>query len=70
MGCGRGRLTAHVAAEAASVLAFDPDPEAVAEARASLPAELSDRVTFRVARAEELKVERGSFDLVFFSWSL
>jgi hypothetical protein len=42
----------------------------VAEAQAALPAELEDRVAFRVARAEELEIERGSFDLVVFSWSL
>lgn len=70
MGCGRGRLTAHIAAEAASVLAFDPDPEAVAEARRSLPQDLSDRVSFEVAKGEELEIEPGSYDLVFFSWSL
>jgi ubiquinone/menaquinone biosynthesis C-methylase UbiE len=70
MGCGDGRLTQGLAAEAASVLAFDPDPDAVAEARAALPAELADRVEFRVATAEQLEVERASFDLVVFSWSL
>ena len=70
MGCGEGRLTVGIAADAASVLAFDPEPGPVAEARRSLPAELEDRVTYRVASAQELEVERGSFDLVVFSWSL
>jgi 2-polyprenyl-3-methyl-5-hydroxy-6-metoxy-1,4-benzoquinol methylase len=70
MGCGEGRLTAGIAADAASVLAFDPDPGSIAEARRSLPAELADRVTYRVAAAQELDVERGAFDLVAFSWSL
>jgi 2-polyprenyl-3-methyl-5-hydroxy-6-metoxy-1,4-benzoquinol methylase len=70
VGCGDGRLTPGIAAEAAAVLAFDPDAEAVAKARSSLPAELAERVAFRVASGRELEVERGEFDLVVFSWSL
>lgn len=70
MGCGEGRLTRGIAAEAASVLAFDPDAARVAEAEAEFPADLAARVAFRVASAEELEIERGSFDLVVFSWSL
>ena len=70
MGCGEGRLTRGIAADAASVLAFDSNAALVEEAQASLPSELTDRVAFRVAKAEEIEVERGSFDLVVFSWSL
>ena len=70
MGCGEGRLTQGIAAEAAHVLAFDPDAESVAAARSALPAELSDRVTFQAASAAAIEVERGSFDLVVFSWAL
>jgi ubiquinone/menaquinone biosynthesis C-methylase UbiE len=70
MGCGEGRLTVGIAADAASVLAFDPVAESVAEARRLLPAELTERVAYRVASAQGLEVERGSFDLVVFSWSL
>ena len=70
MGCGEGRLTRGIAAEAASVLAFDPDAGSIAEAQASLPPELADRVAFQVAAAEEIEIERGSFDLVVFSWAL
>ena len=70
MGCGEGRLTRGIAATAAHVTAFDPDEESVAAARDSLPAELADRVTFRVASAEAIEIERGSFDLVVFSWAL
>lgn len=70
MGCGEGRLTVGIAADGASVLAFDPDAERVAEARRSLPGELADRVTYRVASAQELEIERGRFDLALFSWSL
>ena len=70
MGCGEGRLTRGIADEAASVLAFDPDAASIAEAKASFPSELADRVAFQVASAEEIEIERGSFDLVVFSWSL
>jgi 2-polyprenyl-3-methyl-5-hydroxy-6-metoxy-1,4-benzoquinol methylase len=70
MGCGEGRLTRGIAAEAASVLAFDPDGASIAEAEASLPSELAERVAFQVTSAEELEIEPGSFDLVVFSWSL
>ena len=37
MGCGDGRLTPGIARDAASVVAFDPDADAVARARRSLP---------------------------------
>jgi 2-polyprenyl-3-methyl-5-hydroxy-6-metoxy-1,4-benzoquinol methylase len=70
MGCGNGRLTAGIAADAATVLAFDPDAEAVGRARRFLPTELAERVTYRVASGQEIELERLSFDLVVFSWSL
>jgi ubiquinone/menaquinone biosynthesis C-methylase UbiE len=70
MGCGEGRLTLGIAAEAAEVVAFDSDADGVADARRSLPAELDDRVTYHVASAQSLEIERGAFDLVVFSWSL
>lgn len=70
LGCGDGRLTRGIAEEAASVLAFDPDAEAIGRARNSLAAELARRVTYRVASGTEIEVEPLSFDLVVFSWSL
>ena len=70
LGCGDGRLTVGIAADAASVLAFDPDAEAVERARSSLPTELAQRVTYQVASGKEIEVEPLSFDLVVFSWSL
>ena len=70
MGCGEGRLTEGIAREAAHVLAFDPDAEAIEQARKVLPADLADRVSFLVASAEQLEIAPGSFDLVIFSWSL
>jgi ubiquinone/menaquinone biosynthesis C-methylase UbiE len=70
MGCGDGRLTLGIAAEAAAVVAFDPDAEAVERARADLLPELRDRVSFQVASALEIELEPHEFDLVVFSWSL
>jgi ubiquinone/menaquinone biosynthesis C-methylase UbiE len=70
LGCGDGRLTLGIAEEAASVLAFDPDREAVERARQSLPAEFPERVTYLVASGKEIELEPLSFDLVVFSWSL
>jgi hypothetical protein len=59
-----------VARHAASVLAFDPDAEAVGRARGSLPDELAGRVAYLVASGKEVDVEPGAFDLALFSWSL
>lgn len=70
MGCGEGRLTRGIAADAASVTAFDPDEERVSEARASFPPDFLDRVAFLVGSAESIELPRHSFDLVVFSWSL
>jgi 2-polyprenyl-3-methyl-5-hydroxy-6-metoxy-1,4-benzoquinol methylase len=70
MGCGEGRLTEGIAEDADHVLAFDPDAESVDRARMALPAELADRVSYRVSAAEELEIEPSSFDIVVFSWSL
>jgi ubiquinone/menaquinone biosynthesis C-methylase UbiE len=70
LGCGDGRLTLGIAADAASVLAFDPDADAVGKARRLLPDELAERVTYKVASGKEIELEPVSFDLVVFSWSL
>jgi SAM-dependent methyltransferase len=70
VGCGDGRLTLGIAERAASVLAFDPDDDAVARARAALPARLLDRVSYRVASATEIEIPRSAYDIVVFSWSL
>ena len=70
LGCGEGRLTLGIAADAASVFAFDPDAEAVERARRFLPRGLGDGVHYRVASGQEIEIEPHSFDLVVFSWSL
>jgi ubiquinone/menaquinone biosynthesis C-methylase UbiE len=70
VGCGDGRLTWLNAADAAYVLGIDPEAGPIAEARQALPDELADRVEFRVAKAEELRVPPPKFDIAFLSWSL
>ncbi len=70
VGCGDGRLTVGIAERAASVIAFDPDPTAVARARSSLPPDSAQRVTYRVASASEIEIASSSCDVVVFSWAL
>lgn len=70
VGCGDGRLTVGLAEEAAGVFAFDPDAEAVAAAKARVPLETAERVTFRVASARQIEIPGTQFDIVVFSWSL
>jgi ubiquinone/menaquinone biosynthesis C-methylase UbiE len=70
MGCGDGRLTLGIAADAAHVIAFDPDAEAIDRARRFLPADLVERVAYRVASGKSIDLEPVSFDLALFSWSL
>ena len=67
LGCGDGRVTWLYAHRAASVLALDPDEEAIGEARVAN--ELA-HVRFKVASAIELEVPPASFELALFSWSL
>jgi ubiquinone/menaquinone biosynthesis C-methylase UbiE len=70
VGCGRGRLTRFLADRARDVYAFDPTPESVAEATASLSEELRRRVQFAVHEAEALDLPRRRFDLALCGWSL
>lgn len=70
LGCGEGRLTVPIAREAAYVFAFDTDGQAVEQARRSLPKEVEERVTFRVASGKEVEIERHAFEIALFSWSL
>jgi ubiquinone/menaquinone biosynthesis C-methylase UbiE len=70
MGCGTGRLTRFAAEHAESVYAFDPKPESIDDARASIPAGLRGRVSFRVHGVEQLDVARRRFDIALCGWSL
>jgi ubiquinone/menaquinone biosynthesis C-methylase UbiE len=70
VGCGSGRLTRFIADCAAHVYAFDPKPEDLATAQASLSDAARKRVRFAVHSAEALDVERERFDLALCGWSL
>ena len=70
LGCGDGRLTVAIAADAASVLAFDPDSAAIERARRSLPTNLAGRVDYTVASGTQIELVPRSFDMTVFSWSL
>ena len=70
VGCGDGRITFQYASEAASVLAFDADAEAIAEARRATPENLRDKVRFEAADAAQIDLPKSEFELAIFSWSL
>ena len=70
IGCGKGRLTVRLAGLGAFVEASDPNAEAIAAARASLPKRFAKRVRFSVGQAERLGHRDRSFDTAVFAWSL
>jgi 2-polyprenyl-3-methyl-5-hydroxy-6-metoxy-1,4-benzoquinol methylase len=65
IGCGDGRLTRRYASSAASVIAIDPDADAVAALARELPA-----VDARPVGMEGLVLPPQSVDVVLFAWSL
>jgi len=65
IGCGDGRLTSRYAHRAASIIAIDPDSEAVAELATALPG-----VDTRAVSIQELSLPPSSVDVALFSWSL
>src|SRR5690349_4706055 len=70
VGCGDGRLTWRYAEPAASVLALDPDADAIAKARDSPPARLRSRITLRAADITAVDLPAAAFDVAVLSWSL
>jgi ubiquinone/menaquinone biosynthesis C-methylase UbiE len=70
IGTGNGRLTWLIAPLARSVVALDPDAEAIREARREARARGIRNARFQVAPAQELGVGRERFDTALFSWSL
>ena len=65
IGAGDGRLTCRYADMAASVVAIDPDADAIADLRADLR-----RVDARAIGIEDLSLPDASVDVVIFAWSL
>jgi ubiquinone/menaquinone biosynthesis C-methylase UbiE len=70
VGTGEGRLALEYAAAARSVLAIDPDAEAIERARARASRLGLDRVRFAVVTAQELDVAGERFDLAVLAWAL
>jgi 2-polyprenyl-3-methyl-5-hydroxy-6-metoxy-1,4-benzoquinol methylase len=70
IGCGEGRLTWRYADQARSVLALDPDAEAIGQAHAQMPEPLRSRVTFQVADVTTADLPADAFDVLMLSWSL
>ena len=66
IGCGDGRLTRQYAPLASTVVAIEPDPARIREARRAG----RTNVSFRVGTAEGLRLGGGPFDIALFSWSL
>lgn len=67
VGCGKGDLARQLAARRAETIAIEPDP-AQAELNRSAPTE--ERLTFIEGSAQNLPVEDGSVDGIFFNYSL
>ena len=65
VGAGDGRLTRRYAHEVASVIAIDPDADAIADLRREFP-----HVDARAVGVEELSLSDHSVDVVLFAWSL
>jgi ubiquinone/menaquinone biosynthesis C-methylase UbiE len=70
LGCGDGRLTIRLAYLGAHVLAFDPKPSLIRNARRNLPKRFAKQIKYSIGSAIKLKHPAGSMDRVVFSWSL
>jgi 2-polyprenyl-3-methyl-5-hydroxy-6-metoxy-1,4-benzoquinol methylase len=70
IGCGDGRLTRRIARLARAVVATDPNPALIARAKQLTPASLREKVRYRVAAAEDLRLSPQRFDVAILSWSL
>jgi ubiquinone/menaquinone biosynthesis C-methylase UbiE len=70
IGCGNGRLTREYARLTKHVLAIEPDPASISEARQAFAAEGITNVSFRVGSAQRVRFGGGAFDIALFSWSL
>ena len=70
VGCGEGRMTWLYADVAASVLGFDPNNDAISEARMQTPEHLANRVEFRVADMMDVVLDEGVYDVGVLAWSI
>ena len=65
VGCGDGRITTLLANHSETLIAIDPDPDMLKEARSNVSG-----VDFREANGEDLPFSDSSFDIVLFTLSL
>ncbi|MEE8199086.1 MAG: class I SAM-dependent methyltransferase [Thermoplasmata archaeon] len=70
IGCGDGRLTARLAKSAKETIGIDPVAADVERGWRTIPPGLRPGITLAVGAGEFLPFPDGSFDAVFFSWSL
>lgn len=70
IGCGDGRLTTQLARRAGSVVAIDPDREALADAQAASTQQGIRNVQFFHGSGEGVRRMGAPFDVAVFSWSL
>lgn len=70
IGCGDGRATVKYWNEPRTVVAIDPDENAIKNAEAKLPSRLLHKVRFQVGESEHLEFGSESFDIALYTWSL
>lgn len=70
IGCGDGRFTFRYGRRAASVVAIDPDEDAIEVARRDTSRSLRRKLRFEAASARDFELPPAEFDLALFSWSL
>ena len=70
VGCGEGRMTWLYADAAASVLGFDPDDDAIANAGEQTPEHLGSKVEFRVADMMGVELDEDAYDIGVLAWSI
>ncbi len=70
VGCGEGRMTWLYADAAASVLGFDPDEDAISEAREQTARHPGNKVEFRVANMMGVELDENAYDIGVLAWSI
>ena len=65
IGCGNGRLTKRYARDAGSIVAIDPDANAIAELTEAMPG-----VDARAIGVADLTLPPHSVDIILLAWSL
>ncbi len=70
VGCGDGRMTWRYAERAASVLALDPNEEAINKASNATPRKLRGKVVFKAEDINEAAIPRDGFGVAVLSYSL